>query len=310
MTSVPPTSVAMDVAFVFAPRLARDGAWTPTQVLSSPPLDPTEVPTNRRQCAVAFSRDAHRVLTAGSDETVRIWHAATGGEIATLKGHEGFVSKASFSSDGRRVLTIGSDNTVRFWDVSKSLVMARRPIDVVLAASLSAGVGRRTDREATHLLVQNAPEDLFEACLAHLGRTPGDRELLEIAAALHAPLHPNCYLRHLKCERRGALDNRGLFGSLRRATRSGSAWATGPHTKDFGSVSHSAVLLRGGARWLVGLTREHAIQPTRNGERVTERQRDSSQSLEARSRSRLSRRAPDGSSRQSSKQSSTTSSGF
>ena len=38
--------------------------------------------------SAAFSPDGARIVTASDDRTARIWDAATGAEIAALRGHE------------------------------------------------------------------------------------------------------------------------------------------------------------------------------------------------------------------------------
>jgi hypothetical protein len=62
----------------------------------------------------------------------------------------------------------------------------------VLTAALAQGIGWRTADERQDLLVQDAPDDMFSPTVALLG----DRAaaLAETVAALHAPLHVNCYL--------------------------------------------------------------------------------------------------------------------
>ena len=46
-----------------------------------------------------------------------MWDAASGQQIASLKGHEGLVVSAAFSPDGARVVTASADRTARVWDV-------------------------------------------------------------------------------------------------------------------------------------------------------------------------------------------------
>ena len=38
---------------------------------------------------VAFSPDGQRIVTGSWDETAKVWEAASGRELLTLKGHSG-----------------------------------------------------------------------------------------------------------------------------------------------------------------------------------------------------------------------------
>ncbi|PYQ64185.1 MAG: hypothetical protein DMF53_08055, partial [Acidobacteria bacterium] len=67
--------------------------------------------------AASFSPDGTRVVTASYDQTARIWNAATGQPIATLR-HTAAVQAASFSPDGTRVVTASDDKTARVWNAT------------------------------------------------------------------------------------------------------------------------------------------------------------------------------------------------
>jgi WD40 repeat protein len=68
---------------------------------------------------VSFNRDGTRLVTAGDDGTVRIWHTATGRELLTLEGHQGKVYSASFSPDGSGLVSSSADGTIRIWKAAK-----------------------------------------------------------------------------------------------------------------------------------------------------------------------------------------------
>ena len=82
---------------------------------------PPTIDYGRLGCAVksaAFSPDGQRVVTGSDDKTARVWDAATGREIAVLKGHEDLVRSAAFSPDGQRVVTASNDKTARIWNAA------------------------------------------------------------------------------------------------------------------------------------------------------------------------------------------------
>lgn len=67
--------------------------------------------------AVAFSPIDDRIVSAGSDNTVRIWDSTTGGELRVLRGHKEKVNTVAFSPDGKRLATGSDDGTVKVWDL-------------------------------------------------------------------------------------------------------------------------------------------------------------------------------------------------
>jgi WD40 repeat protein len=67
---------------------------------------------------VAFSPDGRLLALANADQTVRVWDAATGRAIRTLRGHRARLGSVTFSPDSRQLATAGDDATVKVWDVT------------------------------------------------------------------------------------------------------------------------------------------------------------------------------------------------
>jgi WD40 repeat protein len=71
----------------------------------------------------AFSRDGRRIVivTGSSDNTAKLWDAATGRELFTYKGHNSCINSVAFSPDGQRIVTGSSDNTAYVWEVASGV---------------------------------------------------------------------------------------------------------------------------------------------------------------------------------------------
>jgi len=67
--------------------------------------------------STSYSPDGKQIVTACTDNSVRIWDAETYSQVQTpLIGHSGPVNSAFFSPDGRLIVTASEDETVRVWN--------------------------------------------------------------------------------------------------------------------------------------------------------------------------------------------------
>lgn len=65
-----------------------------------------------------FSPDGLMIVTAGLDDTARVWEAATGKPLLPPLQHDGPVLDVSFSPEGLRIVTSAADRSMRVWDVT------------------------------------------------------------------------------------------------------------------------------------------------------------------------------------------------
>ncbi len=102
--------------------------------------------------SVAFSANGKHLASASSDQTVKVWDAATGLDTLTLRGHSGEVYSVAFSPDGKRLASAGSDRTVRVWDLVGFPVLATSAVGLMCSPgaqgfflAASALIHRRVD---------------------------------------------------------------------------------------------------------------------------------------------------------------------
>jgi WD40 repeat protein len=87
--------------------------------------------------SVAISADSLHAASGSSDNTVRVWHLATGDSLHRFAGHTDVVNSVAFSPDGRRVISGANDHTVRLWDArtGQSISQFDGHTDAVLAVA-------------------------------------------------------------------------------------------------------------------------------------------------------------------------------
>jgi WD40 repeat protein len=92
-------------------------------------------PQQRARC----SPSGARVQTASQENTARLRDAATGAELAVLRGHEKGVQSAVFDPSGTRVLTASQDNTSRIWRVFPTVTALDEHAHVIICQGVIEG---------------------------------------------------------------------------------------------------------------------------------------------------------------------------
>jgi WD40 repeat protein len=71
--------------------------------------------------SIAWSPDGRRIASSSVDSLVKVWDAATGGEMMTFD-LEGWVQTVAWSPDGTRLAAVDeSEKAVHIWDARKAL---------------------------------------------------------------------------------------------------------------------------------------------------------------------------------------------
>src|SRR5262249_37379593 len=104
--------------------------------------------------SVACSPDGKRLATGSWDRTVKLWDAATGQELLTLKGHSEAILSVAFSPDGKRLATGSQDQTVKLWDAAtgQELLTLKGHSNVVRSVAFSPDGKRLATGSYAHAL--------------------------------------------------------------------------------------------------------------------------------------------------------------
>ena len=126
-----------------APRQVYGAVFSPDgrYVLAAPDSDPIVWRVDRPDAVLAQLKGhrgpvneisigrGDRMLTAGSDGTVRMWDPS-GRQLAVMRGNEDELTTAIFTTDGTQVLSSGQDGSLRLFDAdsgSSSRCCSPRP---------------------------------------------------------------------------------------------------------------------------------------------------------------------------------------
>src|SRR5262249_10711243 len=84
--------------------------------------------------ACVVTPDGRRVVSASSDQTLKIWDLESGSALATLQGHDAWVNACAIIPDGRHVVSASSDQTLKVWDLESSTCLLTHRANTAFSA--------------------------------------------------------------------------------------------------------------------------------------------------------------------------------
>jgi WD40 repeat protein len=73
--------------------------------------------------SLSWSSDGMRIVSAGNDKTVHVWHSVTGNSHHLFQDEANAVRIVAWSTDGTRIVTVGDDAVARVWDVTTNYLI-------------------------------------------------------------------------------------------------------------------------------------------------------------------------------------------
>lgn len=98
----------------------------PTQIIETP-VEGTRRDKVPVVNTVALSPDGATLATAGDDHLVRLWNAADGTLVRTLRGHSDWIQRVVFSPDGNLLATAGNDRRIHIWEAATGRLVRALP---------------------------------------------------------------------------------------------------------------------------------------------------------------------------------------
>ncbi|MGP8234921.1 MAG: protein kinase domain-containing protein, partial [Limisphaerales bacterium] len=95
--------------------------------------------------SVAYSPDGQRIVAACNNNgtaklwEAKLWDAASGKELLTLKGHTNEITFVAFSPDSQRIATASSDGTAKVWDAASGRNLLTIDVDLPQMSAVNMG---------------------------------------------------------------------------------------------------------------------------------------------------------------------------